>query len=95
MIAATLAEGETIIENAAQEPEIVELADFLNSMGAKIKGAGTRTIRIEGVKKLHGTSHILSSDRVEAGTFMIATAVCGGDVVVKPVIFDDNVPFDI
>jgi len=92
MIAATLAEGETIIENAAQEPEIVELANFLNSMGAKIVGAGTRTIRIEGVKKLHGTSHILSPDRVEAGTFMIATAVCGGDVVIKPVIFEDNVP---
>lgn len=92
MIAATLATGETIIENAAQEPEIVELANFLNSMGAKIFGAGTRTIRIEGVKKLHGTSHVLSPDRVEAGTFMILTAVTGGDVVIKPFIFEDNVP---
>lgn len=92
MIAATLATGETIIENAAQEPEIVELANFLNSMGAKIFGAGTRTIRIEGVKKLHGTSHVLSPDRVEAGTFMILTSVTGGDVVIKPFIFEDNVP---
>ncbi|MGQ9845115.1 MAG: UDP-N-acetylglucosamine 1-carboxyvinyltransferase [Caldisericia bacterium] len=92
MIAATLATGETIIENAAQEPEIVELANFLNSMGAKIFGAGTRTIRIEGVKKLHGTSHVLSPDRVEAGTFMILTAVTGGDVVIKPFIFEDNIP---
>lgn len=92
MIAATLAEGETIIENAAQEPEIIELANFLNSMGAKIKGAGTRSIQIEGVKKLHGTTHTLSPDRIEAGTFMVATAVCGGDVLIKPVIFEDNVP---
>lgn len=92
MITASLAEGETVIENAAQEPEIVELANFLNSMGAKIEGAGTRYIRIEGVKKLHGTSHILSPDRIEAGTFIIATATCGGDVTLKPVIFEHLVP---
>lgn len=92
MILASVSPGETIIENAAQEPEIVELAEFLNSMGARIEGAGTRCIRIEGQKKLHGTTHTLYPDRVEAGTFVIAIAVNGGDVTLKPVIFDHLVP---
>lgn len=80
MMAAVLAEGTTYIENAAEEPEIVDLANFLNKMGAKIKGAGTDTIRIEGVKKLHGAKHTVIPDRIEAGTFMLAAAITRGAV---------------
>ncbi len=82
MMAATLAEGTTIIENVAKEPEIVDLANFLNAMGAKVRGAGTETIRIEGVEKLHGATHYVIPDRIEAGTFMIAAAITEGDVEV-------------
>lgn len=77
MMAAVLAEGTTIIESAACEPEVVDLADFLNSMGAQISGAGTRRITIKGVKKLHGTEHQVIPDRIEAGTFMVAAAMAG------------------
>ena len=80
MMAAVLAEGTTYIENAAEEPEIVDLANFLNKMGAKIKGAGTDTIRIKGVKKLHGAKHTVIPDRIEAGTFMLAAAITRGAV---------------
>ena len=83
MMAATLAEGNTTIENAAEEPEIVDLANFLNKMGAKIKGAGTDTIRIEGVKELKPTRHTVIPDRIETGTFMIAAAITRGDVLIK------------
>lgn len=83
MMAATLAKGETIIENAAKEPEIVDLGNFLNKMGAKITGAGTSTIRIVGVEKLKGTVHTIIPDRIEASTFMIAAAITGGKVVVQ------------
>lgn len=83
MMAATLAEGTTTIENVAKEPEIVDLANFLNAMGAKVRGAGTGTIRIQGVKKLKGATHTIIPDRVEAGTFMIAAALTKGDITVK------------
>ena len=83
MMAATLAKGETIIENAAKEPEIVDLGNFLNKMGAKISGAGTSTIRIIGVEKLGGTVHTIIPDSIEAATFMIAAAITGGKVVVQ------------
>ena len=83
MMAASLAEGTTIIENAAKEPEIVDLANFLNSMGGKVRGAGTGTIRIEGVPKLYGTQHNIIPDRIEAGTFMVAAAITGGNVLVQ------------
>jgi UDP-N-acetylglucosamine 1-carboxyvinyltransferase len=83
MMAATLAQGVTTIENAAEEPEIVDLANFLNKMGAKIKGAGTDTIRIEGVEKLHGTHHAVIPDRIETGTFMVAAAITRGDILIK------------
>lgn len=86
MMAATLAEGQTIIENAAKEPHIVDVANFLNSMGASIKGAGTDIIRIKGVRKLHGTEYSIIPDQIEAGTFMCAAAVTRGDVMVKNVI---------
>ena len=82
MMAATLAEGTKVIENVAKEPEIVDLANFLNAMGAKVRGAGTETIRIEGVEKLHGATHYVIPDRIEAGTFMIAAAITEGDVEV-------------
>jgi len=88
MMAATLAEGITILENAAEEPEIVDLANYLNSMGAKIRGAGTGSIRIEGVEKLHGCTHAVIPDRIEAGTFMVAAAITGGDVFVEGAICD-------
>ncbi len=78
MLAATLADGETILENAAREPEVKDVADFLNSMGAKIEGAGTSTIRIEGVEALHGTDHTVLPDRIEAGTYLVAAAMTGG-----------------
>ncbi|MCM3668749.1 UDP-N-acetylglucosamine 1-carboxyvinyltransferase [Mesobacillus maritimus] len=83
MMAAVLADGLTIIENVAKEPEIVDLANFLNKMGAKVKGAGTGTIRIEGVKQLFGADHNIIPDRIEAGTFMVAAAITGGNVLVK------------
>ena len=83
MMAATLAGGVTTIENAAEEPEIVDLASFLNKMGARIKGAGTDTIKIEGVKKLHGTRHAVIPDRIETGTFMVAAAITRGNVLIK------------
>ena len=86
MMAATLAEGTTIIENAAKEPHVVDLANFLNSCGANIKGAGTDVIRIKGVTRLHGTEYTIIPDQIEAGTFMFAAAVTKGDVTVKNVI---------
>ena len=86
MLAAALAEGQTIIENAAKEPHVVDVANFLNSMGASIKGAGTDVVRIRGVQKLHGTEYTVIPDQIEAGTFMFAAAVTKGDVTVKNVI---------
>ncbi|MFC4183754.1 UDP-N-acetylglucosamine 1-carboxyvinyltransferase [Saccharococcus thermophilus] len=83
MMAAVLAEGTTVIENCAKEPEIVDLANFLNAMGAKVRGAGTGTIRIEGVDELSGTTHTVIPDRIEAGTFMVAAAITGGNVLVQ------------
>ncbi|HSH88422.1 MAG TPA: UDP-N-acetylglucosamine 1-carboxyvinyltransferase [Ramlibacter sp.] len=83
MMAATLAEGETILENAAQEPEIGDLAEMLIAMGAKIEGHGTSRIRIQGVDKLHGCTHKVVADRIEAGTFLCAVAATGGDVLLK------------
>src|SRR5437763_261900 len=85
MMAAALAEGTTVIEGAAQEPEVVDLANFLNKMGAKIEGAGTRRLIIEGVKELHGAEHDIIPDRIEAGTFLIAGAICGKGVTVRRV----------
>ena len=86
MMASVMAEGTTVIENAAKEPHVVDLANFLNSMGANIKGAGTDVIRIKGVSKLHGTEYGIIPDQIEAGTFMFAAAVTKGDVTVKNVI---------
>ena len=86
MMAAVMAEGQTVIENAAKEPHVVDLANFLNSIGANIKGAGTDVIRIRGVSKLHGTEYGIIPDQIEAGTFMFAAAVTKGDVTVKNVI---------
>jgi len=86
MLAASRAKGVTVIENAAKEPEIIDVATLLNSMGAKIKGAGTETIRIEGVDALHGCRHSIIPDRIQAGTYMIAAAATRGDVVVDNVI---------
>lgn len=88
MMAATTAIGTTIIENAAKEPEIVDLSNFLNAMGAKVRGAGTGVIRIEGVDRLKGVEHHVIPDRVEAGTYMIAAAITGGDVYVEGAIRD-------
>ncbi|SYX86538.1 UDP-N-acetylglucosamine 1-carboxyvinyltransferase [Paenibacillus alvei] len=88
MMAATLAEGTTMIENAAREPEIVDLANYLNKMGAVVRGAGTGVIRIEGVDHLHGAEHTVIPDRVEAGTYMVAAAMTGGDVYVEGAIAD-------
>ena len=86
MMAATMAEGETIIDNVAMEPEIVDLANFLNKLGADIRGAGTNTIKIKGVKKLGGATHSIIPDRIEAGTFMVAAAITRGDIIVENVI---------
>ncbi|MBQ5676291.1 MAG: UDP-N-acetylglucosamine 1-carboxyvinyltransferase [Lachnospiraceae bacterium] len=86
MMAATMAEGKTIIENAAKEPHVVDIANFLNSMGANIKGAGTDVIRIRGVEKLHKTEYSVIPDQIEAGTFMFAAAATKGDVTIKNVI---------
>ena len=86
MFAAALAEGKTVIENAAKEPHVVDVANFLNSMGANIKGAGTDVVRITGVEKLHGSEYAIIPDQIEAGTFMFAAAITKGDVTVKNVI---------
>lgn len=86
MMAAAMAEGQTIIENAAKEPHVVDVANFLNSMGASIKGAGTDVIRIKGVHKLHGSVYSIIPDQIEAGTFMLAAAATKGDVLIKNVI---------
>lgn len=86
MLAACLSQGSTIIENVAKEPHVVDVANFLNSMGANIKGAGTDTIRIKGVKSLHGTNYSVISDQIEAGTYMILSAITAGDIIVKNVI---------
>ncbi len=88
MMAAVLAEGTTIIENAAEEPEIVDLANFLNKMGAKVKGAGTETIKIEGVTKLGGCKHGIIPDRIETGTFMVAAAITRGQILIKNAVPD-------
>jgi UDP-N-acetylglucosamine 1-carboxyvinyltransferase len=81
-MAATLAVGEPVIENAAREPEVVDLANMLLAMGAKVEGAGTSTIRVQGVRKLHGVEHEIIPDRIEAGTYMIAAAITGGDLLI-------------
>src|SRR6476660_2167297 len=91
LMAAALAEGETVIENAAREPEVVDLADFLNAMGAKIRGAGTDTIVIQGVEQLTGASYDVLPDRIETGTYLVAGAITGGRVRVThtaPEYFD-------
>ena len=92
MMAAVLAQGTTYLENAAKEPEIVDLANFLNKMGAKIKGAGTDTIKIEGVNKLHGAKHTVIPDRIEAGTFMLAAAITRGELRITNVVPDHLKP---
>ncbi len=86
MLAAVKARGLTIIENAAKEPHIVDLANFLNSMGADVRGAGTDVIKIRGVEKMHGCNYSIIPDQIEAGTYMVAAAACGGDVLIKNVI---------
>src|SRR6187551_608861 len=83
LMAATLAEGETVLENAAQEPEIIDLAEMLIAMGAKIEGHGTSRIRVQGVERLHGCTHQVVADRIEAGTFLCAVAATGGDVMLR------------
>jgi UDP-N-acetylglucosamine 1-carboxyvinyltransferase len=92
MMAATLAQGTTTLENAAREPEIVDLANLLNKMGANVKGAGTDTIIIKGVEKLHGATHSVVQDRIEAGTFMVAAAMTGGNVLVLDAVREHNRP---
>ncbi|GEN81745.1 UDP-N-acetylglucosamine 1-carboxyvinyltransferase 1 [Sporosarcina luteola] len=90
MTAAALAKGTTIIENAAKEPEIVDLANFINEMGGRVIGAGTDAIRIEGVRQLHGTVHHIIPDRIETGTFMVAAAITGGDVTIDNAVPEHN-----
>ena len=92
MMAASLAEGQTIIENPAQEPEIIDLANFLNVMGAKVRGAGTNVIKIDGVKQLKSATHTIIPDRIEAGTYMIAAAMTGGDVYIENAISEHLKP---
>ena len=92
MMAATLSQGTTVIENAAREPEIVDLALLLNKMGAKVRGAGTENITIIGVEKLHGAEHNVVQDRIEAGTFMVAAAMTGGDLLIEDAIWEHNRP---
>ena len=92
MSAAVLAKGTTYIENVAKEPEIVDQANFLNKMGARIKGAGTDTIKIEGVERLHGTQHTVIPDRIETGTFMLAAAITHGQILIKNVVPDHVKP---
>ncbi|HEY5163717.1 MAG TPA: UDP-N-acetylglucosamine 1-carboxyvinyltransferase [Terriglobales bacterium] len=88
LMAATLAEGETVMENCAREPEVADLAALLNKMGAKIEGAGTSTIRVQGVEKLHGARHRIIPDRIEAGTFILAGAMTGGDLNVSNLVVE-------
>lgn len=92
MMAATLAEGRTTIDNAAREPEIVDLANYLNLMGANVMGAGTEQIRIDGVPKLTGATHHIIPDRIESGTFMVAAAITAGDVLIKDCMTEHNQP---
>lgn len=92
MMAATLAKGTTVIENAAREPEIVDLALFLNEMGAKVRGAGTETLTIVGVDQLRGAKHNVVQDRIEAGTFMVAAAMTSGDLLIEDAIWEHNRP---
>ena len=92
LLAASMANGKTVLENAAEEPEIVDLATYLNSMGANIRGAGTNVIRIEGVKELHGASHAVIPDRIEAGTFMIGAAMTKGNIFVENAISEHLKP---
>ena len=92
MMAATLAKGTTVIENAAREPEIVDLALLLNKMGARVRGAGTENITIIGVEKLHGAEHNVVQDRIEAGTFMVGAAMTGGDLLIEDAIWEHNRP---
>ena len=92
MMAAAMAAGTTTIENAAQEPEIVDLANYLNQMGAKIRGAGTNMLHIVGVEELHGSEHTVIPDRIEAGTYMVAAAMTGGDVVIENVLPEHQKP---
>lgn len=90
MMCASLLDGETVLQNVAKEPEIVDLQNFLNAMGAKIRGAGTECIHIEGVKRLHGCKYKVIADRIVAGTYLIAVATCGGDVTVDGAVFKHN-----
>ncbi len=90
MLCACLLDGETVLKNVAKEPEIVDLQEFLNKMGAKIQGAGTDCIRIEGVKRLHGGEFLVMPDRIVAGTYLLAVATCGGDVTVEKALFRHN-----
>ena len=92
LMAASMADGKTVLENAAEEPEIVDLATYLNSMGANIRGAGTNVIRIEGVKELHGANHAVIPDRIEAGTFMVGAAMTQGNVFVENTISEHLKP---
>ncbi|HJE85958.1 MAG TPA: UDP-N-acetylglucosamine 1-carboxyvinyltransferase [Levilactobacillus hammesii] len=92
MMAACLAQGTTVIDNVAREPEIVDLANVLNKMGAHVRGAGTETLRIDGVEKMHGTEHNVVQDRIEAGTFMVAAALTQGNVLIKDGIVEHNKP---
>lgn len=92
MMAASMAEGHTIIENPAQEPEIIDLANYLNVMGANIRGAGTNVIKIEGVKELHGAEYAVIPDRIEAGTYMVAGAITGGDITIENVLTEHLKP---
>ena len=92
MMAAAMAKGTTVLENPAEEPEIVDLANYLNQMGARVRGAGTNIITIEGVSELHGVQHSVIPDRIEAGTYMIAAAMTGGDVIIENVLPEHQKP---
>jgi UDP-N-acetylglucosamine 1-carboxyvinyltransferase len=92
MMAASMAKGRTVLENPAQEPEIVDLANYLNVMGARVRGAGTNQIRIDGVKEIKGVTHTVIPDRIEAGTFMIGAAMAGGDVRIENVLVEHQKP---
>lgn len=92
MMAAAMANGTTVLENPAEEPEIVDLANYLNQMGARVRGAGTNVITIEGVPELHGVQHSVIPDRIEAGTYMIAAAMTGGDVIIENVLPEHQKP---
>ena len=92
MMAAAMANGTTVLENPAEEPEIVDIANYLNQMGARVRGAGTNVITIEGVSELHGVQHSVIPDRIEAGTYMIAAAMTGGDVIIENVLPEHQKP---